>query len=459
LSRFSSIALGLKDSIYEFYTKIKVSNMKKHSFLKLSIMKKSSTKKVILSITFFATLFFTSLTAQNTINDIPIPISDIPNTISNTPVLDSLEIAKAVSYFKVNDGSLEGNGADILKQHITSSKFFVLGENHFSDEISKLTESLVPILDESGYKAVAFEVGPLSAEKLKELSQIPDFTQARLKEFNSTYYIPSLKTSSIPFFNGVSDAAFLKAFAETNMEIWGIDQEFIFAVLFLGDEMVASKSDDLNYEEIKAAWAKAKAMAEAEFEKMPRRVLTKVMTHPDFQQFEKMFDSDDIYAQEVLKRIYETKHIYESHHKIRVDYINSNFLSNYQAFEKEHQDARYFIKIGSIHAATTSRSIGYYDVGALTQEIAKVENTKSTNVIISRATHEGKDYRDDGTSLINFHKKDRWTLIDLEKLRNDLNSNKFQIITHPEYRELTRMIYGFDLLLIPPADKTQVANR
>ena len=192
---------------------------------------------------------------------------------------------------------------------------------------------------------------------------------------------------------------------------------------------------------------------------MPRKVLTKIFTHPDFQQFEKMFDSDDIDAQEVLKRLYETKHIYESHHKIRVDYINSNFLSNYLAFEEKHEDARYFIKIGSIHAATNTRSRGYYDVGALTQEIANAENAKTTNVMIPRATHEGKVYRDVSTSLLNFHKKDRWTLIDLEKLRNDLKSNKFQIVTHPEYRELSRTIKGFDLLLIPPADKKQVPNR
>lgn len=339
-------------------------------------------------------------------------------SFSNIPILDSLEIAKSVSCFTNNDGFLEGPGADILKQHISSSKFFVLGENHYSSEISKLTESLVPILDESGFKVAVFEVGPLSAEKLTELSEVPDSVQSRLRDFNNTYYNPMLEMSAIPFFNGVSDAKFLVAFANTDMEIWGIDQEFLFAVLFLGDQLVASKSNDANYEEIKAVWEKAKATAEAEFEKMPRGVLTKVLTHPDFKQFEMMFDSDDLYAQEVLKRLHESRHIYESHHKVRVDYINSNFLSNYQTYERENEDTRYFIKIGSIHAAMHMRSRGYYDVGAITQEIANIENTRSTNVIIPRATHEGTDYR-----------------------------------------ELSRTIRGFDLLLIPPADKKQVPNR
>lgn len=408
-------------------------------------MKNFHTKTVILSIAFFVTIFSSHLFAQNTINDIP--------------VLDSLEIAKSVNYFDINDGSFKGDGFDILKQQIASSKFFVLGENHHSTQVSKLTEALVPILDKSGYKAVAFEVGPLSAEKLKELSQIPDATQTRLKAFNSKYFTPSLGMSAIPMFNAVPDAAFLKAFAQTDMEIWGIDQEFIFSVLFLGDDLVESKLNNPNYEEIKAAWTKAKETAEAEFENMSGNILTKIFTHPDYQNFEKMFDPDDQYAQEVLKRLHETMTIYESPHVVRVDYIRSSFLRNYEAFEKGHQDARYFIKIGYRHAATTNYSHGTYDLGALTQEIANIENAKSTNVIIPRATHDDKDYRDLVPSLLNFHKKDSWTIIDLKKLRNDLNSNKFQIITHPDYQQLNSMIMGFDLLLIPPVDKKPIDNR
>lgn len=409
-------------------------------------MKYYYTKTTIFSLTLFVTTFFSfNLFAQNTIIDIP--------------ELDSLEISEAVNYFDINDGLPEGNGASILKERIASSKFFVLGENHSSTQVSKLTESLVPLLDESGYKVAAFEVGPLSAEKLKELSKIPDSTEARLKAFNNKYFTPSAGMSAIPMFFAAVDAAFLKAFAEKKMEIWGIDQEFIFSVLFLGDDLVESKSHYANYEGIKDAWARAKAIAEAEFEKRPFNALTKLIKNPDFQQFEKMFESDDLYAQEVFKRLHESEHIYKSHHKYRVDYIVSNFLENYMAFEEVNKEARYFIKIGSIHASTTSRSLGYFDVGSLTEEIARIENAKSTNVIIPRATYDGKDYRDLCPSLLNFHKKDSWIIIDLEKLRNDLNSNKFQIITHPDNRELNRIINGFDLLLIPPVDEKPIDNR
>lgn len=411
-------------------------------------MKLSLVAKNLLTITFFGIILSINVSAQYS-----------EKTFQNIPILDSLDVEKVVTYFQVENAQLKGDGAKILEHYISNSKFFVLGENHNSHHISKLTESLVPLLDKSGYKVAAFEVGPLSAKKLKELSKVPDSTEARLKVFNRKYFTPSMKMSAIPMFNAIVDAAFLKAFAEKKMEIWGIDQEFFFSVLFLAEDLVESKSDDPNYEKIKAAWVKAKITTEALFDKMPNGVLTKVFTHPDFQEFEKMFDSNDLYAQEVFKRLHETKDIYQSHHKYRVDYIRSHFLKNYLSYEKEHQEARYFIKIGSYHASMTSRSMGYFDVGSLTQEIANTENARSTNVIIPRAKHDGKDYIHETPSLLNFYKKDSWAIINLEKLRKDLKANKFQIITHPDTRELNRIINGFDLLLIPPQDKTPVDNR
>ena len=194
-------------------------------------MKNHYFKTASISILFFSISLVSNLRAQSTIQDIP--------------VLDSFEIAKAVSYFKINDASLEGDGASIIKQSISSSKFFVLGEYHFSTEISKLTKSLVPLLHKSGYKAATFEVGPISAKKLKELSHIPDSTRARLKAFNGNYFsqfTPDLKLLPIPFFTSVYDA-----------DIWGVDQELLNSILFLGGDIVESKLKDAQYEEIKAA--------------------------------------------------------------------------------------------------------------------------------------------------------------------------------------------------------------
>ena len=86
----------------------------------------------------------------------------------------------------------------------------------------------------------AFQIGPHSAEKLKELSQIPDSTQERLKSFNGKYINPATEKSAIPMLNSVPDAAFFEAFAHAGILYWGVDQEFIFAVLFW-DDMVESK--------------------------------------------------------------------------------------------------------------------------------------------------------------------------------------------------------------------------
>ncbi len=419
-------------------------------------MKTIKTKSLFLAITIFVSLCFTGLSAQTSKMEFSIPKNDIPISVSKIPQLDSMEIAKSVSYFKINKGSFEGKGADVLKDHITSSKFFVLGENHYSTEISKLTESLVPLLEKSGYKAAAFEVGPLSAEKLKELSNIPDSTEVNLKAFNAKYLNPALEVPPIPMFWYISDAKFLNAFAETKMDIFGIDQEFKLSFLFLGDDLVKSKLSDPNYQDIKAVWETLRTTIEKAYENPEGKILTQILKSPDYKQFENMFDADDQHAQNVLQKLHETCFIYERSdwsHRDRVNYIRSNFLEKYKAIEKENQDARYFIKIGSRHAAKTNYSFGWYDIGSLTQELAEIEQVKSTNVTIPRGTYEGEDFKEDNSpTLISFHKKDSWTIIDLKRLRDDLNSKKFQIITHSDYQALNRMIQGFDLMLIPPAD-------
>lgn len=387
-------------------------------------------------------------------------------SLRDIPVLDSLTLANSVSYFEIRDNAFEGNGATVLKDAVTSSKFLLLGENHDSKQISILTKNLVPLLDQSGYKVASFEVGPHSANKLKELSSNPANTLENLKTFNKQYFVPSMEMSAIPMFFYVDDANFLAEFADTKMDFWGLDQEFFFSVVFLGDEMVASKSNDANYKEIKAAWAKARASIEAEFENVDSNnfnsMLTTIYEHEDFKNFEKIFDADDHYAQDVLKKLYDSWYIYEksnNSHEDRVNYIRSNFLNKYEAFEKENKDARYFIKIGYKHVATTVLSLDCYDIGALTHEIAEIEQVKSTNIIIARATYEGKDFKDRAQTFLDFHQTDSWTVFDLKKLREGLNANKFQIITHPDYQDLNRMIKGFDLLIFPPADEKPEFNR
>lgn len=388
------------------------------------------------------------------------------NTIKDIPELDASEIEKAVHYFNINNGSLQGDGADVLKQYIATSKFFVLGEYHYSTEISKLTESMVPLMDQSGYKVAVFEVGPHSAEKLRELSTVPDETESRLKEFNAKNYVkltPTIEMLPIPFFNTVYDAAFLEGFAKAEMDIWGIDQEFFSSVLFLGEEMVKSKSNDSNYQDFEKAWNIAKEVIKKEFDNFqgPEKFLKTIMKHPDIEKFKNMFNSDDYYAQSVFQQLEKSWDIYlnsRTSHGDRVDLIRSNFLTNYESYDKKHKDARYFIKIGAWHAGKTNTSVGLSDVGALTQEIAKIENTKSTTVAVEKAFYNGKDYRDTFPAFRNFAKKDQWTIIELKKLREGLMANKFQIMAHPDYQELKENIMGYDLALIPPSDEKPSNN-
>lgn len=384
------------------------------------------------------------------------------NHAADIPVLDSLAISKSVHHFIINNNSIEGEGAVVLNEYISNSKFFVLGEYHHSTEISKLTESLVPLLDRSGYMAAAFEVGPHSADKLSDLAKVPDSTSFRLKDFNAKYYTPSLRMLPIPFFENVYDADFLAAFSRKEMEIWGIDQEFFTSVTFWGDELLASKSKEPNFEEYKAVWDRSKQYIDSVFAnfKGDPTIFNGIQSN-GFRDFRNMFDAKDEYAQSIFQRLDESWAIYAKYGQSSGDrerYLRSTFLDHYTTFEEKNKGSSYFIKIGSLHAAKTKYQNNYLDIGALTEELAQKEKSSSTNVIVEAGFLNGKDKRGKLPALMNYYQEDAWTIINLKELRNRLNSDEFQINSRPDSEQLQKLIHGFDILMIPPADITPDHN-
>ena len=127
------------------------------------------------------------------------------------------------------------------------SQFVVLGETHFSKNISLFTNHILPELSNRSYRHFAVEVGPHSAKILSELSEPSHETLKKLKEFNKKYYFKEDEAFPIPFFEGIEDAEFLKSASEHNYHLFGVDQEFFNAVPHLSDRLfkMTSQSNDL----------------------------------------------------------------------------------------------------------------------------------------------------------------------------------------------------------------------
>lgn len=142
------------------------------------------------------------------------------------------DISKYSHYFRIEEGKLVGDGAQVLQREIEKSQFFVLGEEHFSAKISEFTNVLLPVLSESSFKHFALEIGRNSAEVMVgEIEKKGSIYELNTKINNLVGEVP------IPFFDGKEDERFLKTALEKGFTIWGIDQEYLTSQVFLIDEI------------------------------------------------------------------------------------------------------------------------------------------------------------------------------------------------------------------------------
>jgi len=139
--------------------------------------------------------------------------------------------------------------------------------------------------------------------------------------------------------------------------------------------------------------------------------------------------------------------------------MRKNFINHYNQAAKTWKNPKVFIKIGNKHASYTLISNGYYDIGALTEEISIINSAESTNIVCENRYLEGEDLIGEGNKLfLQFAKRDKWTLIDLKRLRLDFYNGLIHIPEGDDYQDTRKKIDGYDILLIPPEDQSTTPN-
>ena len=195
--------------------------------------------------------------------------------------LRASDIRRFAHPLKISGYSITGKGAEILKNRIKHSQFFLLGEQHESPQISELTNALLPELRSSGFGYFGIEVGPNSTEKMMEVVK----SQNTLYDFNTNFHT-KYGDIPIPFFDGRKDELFLKTALKEGFELWGLDQEYYTAHLFLIDELYDSSSAKLV---IELFYRSAKTYAEKEFkndtENKHYPLFTNLLSSPEIETF------------------------------------------------------------------------------------------------------------------------------------------------------------------------------
>lgn len=391
---------------------------------------------------------------------------------------DTEYLAGKTTYFNIENDSILGGGKQTLLKIFRESEFVVYGERHNSKETSRLINALIPIMDGDGFKTMCFEVGPHSAAKLKELMSPYSETTENLKQFNAHYYNEEWDDYPIPFFTGIEDARFLETASRYGMEIWGLDQEYYYSVLYLTDELLNIFSEDVNFPKIRSLKENADSKIKDWFLKEMDSedeidVFSELLKEPSVRDFFNATDGKNVRASSIVKDIKLSWDIYsrwrKDSHVDRISYMRNNFLTNYKTQgEETGVFPKVFLKFGQLHASQII-SLGAYDIGHFVNKLAHEKGVKSTNI-----NSWTRFYQDEGAVVdylekypdhyqrlrlfMDLAKQDQWTIIDLKSIREDVLGNKVRLPENGDFHKINALLEGYDYQFILPLDEYITPN-
>jgi hypothetical protein len=367
-------------------------------------------------------------------------------------------IKDATYHFNITNNQLIGQGADSLKKYISTSQFFLIGEEHDMVELQKFTACIMPFLKNSGYKYLAVEIGSESAKKLTSIYR----NKESLRTFNTKYY-KYFGGGPFGFFDGKEEEVLLDSALNNGLSLWGIDFENYDASLFILDELYNQSNKD---KAIKDAYQKAYDFVIKEYANkknnknypLQNNLLNSILIKSFFNLLpDKEITRKLIYNITLSWKIYEAEGM--NNWYPRVDNMKKNFIKLYKEAAKKENLPKVVIKLGAAHTARGTSSSGFQEVGNTIYELANYNNTKSFSVIsfaryrIDQEDNLTDELEPEDEALLKYTTKDSWSLINLKQLSIDGWQGKIKLSS-----SMQGYIEKYDMMLIPPATKRMKAN-
>lgn len=380
-------------------------------------------------------------------------------TIAQTEVLKTTDLLSYSYPFEIINQQIIGPGADTLKAAINRSQFFMIGEEHDSPQISELMNIILPYFANSQYCHFGLEVGPFSATILKRELQ----KNNSLYPFNHEFYL-KYKEIPIPFFDGKADELFLKTALKQKFNLWGLDQEFLSAPLFIVDEINSYSKNKTS-----KTYSFAKSFLEKKFDDYNRM--------NDNSYFNILDEENELTAyfkncnspkqKELIDYVRKSMNIYKASNnksnEQRMNYMKRNFSNYYQLALKKEALPKVVIKMGGMHLGRGKSWLSIYDLGNMIYELASFNGTKATSVscfsrYIEENENETIDYSNDEEGkklslILELATKDKWVLIDSNKII-DLAKRRKIILN----ADLDFLLSKYDYLLFSPKKTKTVPN-
>lgn len=363
-------------------------------------------------------------------------------------------IKEATFYFTLDqDGNFNGKGAEFIKNKITESQFFLIGEQHDIHSIETLVSSLIPFFKENGYDHYLTEIGPVSSKKLLELSE----NSSSLRSYHSKY----LSQTGIPpfgFFRTKEEEKTLQQLKKYHINLSGIDFENYASYLFLIDELYKNSDKEKVSADL---YHKVYTLIKSEYKKGKNNFnpdLMNTLLHSNelktFLTLSKNKKNLPL-IKEFEKSLSINHQITLGFWQLRVDNMKRNFSQYYLDHSLKQDPVKIFIKLGAVHTARGTSFSGNLEVGNMIYELANVNQSKSFSMIsfprylLNNKTGKTEDLiEDEDKELLKYAFPDQWTVVDLDKLKELSIKHNIQL-----NNTIVSYIQKYDAIVIPPATK------
>lgn len=386
------------------------------------------------------------------------------------------EMVEPFSYrFHVENRQLKGKGVDSLLSEIRKSHFVLLGETHDDAKIAEFTNVLLSELHNLDYKYFLTEHGRYGIDFLLEEANKDSTIVSGICQINTREY-ERLDEYPFPFLTGIEDAQFVATALKHGYQIYGIDQEFFYSFPFLFDKLYnnSNKSDSIK-DSYKAALVFLFEQYQNDATEKDYPICKNLLESEKILTFFDLLRTDP-YSRKIVKDVRQSWEIYEMNRTnrqesfaIRGNLMKNRFMTFHDSIANiESTNSKFIIKLGALHIMRGTTPLGIKDIGEIVHQTAIQNGQKDLNIYFMFRYYldeeENLGYFDNSEGNSNWLKErkplmlqgqpDSWTIIDLKKLKNMVNSSKLFV-----YQPINDMMNRHDYVIIPPASRDVIENR
>jgi hypothetical protein len=373
----------------------------------------------------------------------------------------------------VQEGRLSGTGLPVLQNALAGAQFVLIGEDHGISQIPQFAGAVCDLTGPQGFHTMAVETGPLAANELQQWITRGS-GRVNLVDFEKKF------PETIAFYNFQEEYEMLSRCARSaqggKFHLWGLDQELMGSSGLILTRILETHPGKQAADEVQRLLLKNdEAHAAAAKSGSPGDIFMMIASDDELNQLRDLLRKQgNATSQALIDALIKSRDIYQKNmngsgydsNRERALLMKSNFANDYkQATQAEGTPPKVLLKTGAWHMYKGINPLRNNDMGNFITEFADGQGATSLHILILgvsgsqlRFAGIGHPYQpgdfnlaQDKDSDFLFLKpmfdnleSDGWTMFDLRGLRKEFRS------LEPVDKELERMIFGYDLLVLIP---------